>query len=132
MSETFKKVEELTDHVKDYITTKVEITKLRFAEKTSLTIGNIIAAVVVAVLFLFVILFGSIAGAWALSDWIGKNYAGFLIVTGFYLVVAIIVWFARNRLIRFPVMNAIIKMLHKKDDDENDNNEVGDDGEEKN
>jgi hypothetical protein len=118
MSETFKKVEELTDHVKDYVTTKVELTKLRLAEKTSLTIGNTIAAVVVAVLFLFVILFGSIAGALGLSDWIGKKYAGFLLVAGFYLLVAIIVWFARNRLIRFPVMNAIIKMLHKKDDDE--------------
>ena len=132
MSETLKKVEELTDHVKDYITTKVEITKLRFAEKTSLTIGNIIAAVVVAVLFLFVLLFGSIAGAWALSDWIGKNYAGFLIVTGLYLLVAIIVWFGRNRLIRFPVMNAIIKMLHKKDDDEKDSSEKVDDVEENN
>jgi hypothetical protein len=132
MSETLKKVEELTDHVKDYLTTKVEITKLRFAEKTSLTIGNIIAAVVVAVLFLFVLLFGSIAGAWALSDWIGKNYAGFLIVTGFYLLMAIIVWFARNRLIRFPVMNAIIKMLHKKDDDEKNGNEKVDGGEENN
>lgn len=123
MSETLKKVEELTDHVKDYITTKVEITKLRLAEKTSLTIGNIIAALVVAVLFLFVILFGSIAGAWALSDWIGKNYAGFLIVAGFYLLVAIIVWFTRGKLIRFPVMNAIIKMLHKKDDDEQEKDE---------
>jgi len=132
MSETLKKVEELTEHVKDYITTKVEITKLRFAEKTSLTIGNIIAAVVVAVLFLFVLLFGSIAGAWALSDWIGKNYAGFLIVTGIYLLVAIIVWFARNRLIRFPVMNAIIKMLHKKDDDEKDGNAPVDGVEENN
>lgn len=118
MSETLKKVEGLTDHVKEYITTKVELAKLRFAEKTSLTIGNLIASIVVAVLFLFVLLFGSIAGAWALSDWIGKNYAGFLIVAGFYLLVAIIVWFARHRLIRFPVMNAIIKMLHKKDENE--------------
>lgn len=127
MSETLKKVEELTDHVKDYITTKVEITKLRLAEKTSITIGNIIAALVVAVLFLFVILFGSIAGAWALSDWIGKNYAGFLIVAGFYFLVAIIVWCARGKLIRFPVMNAIIKMLHKKDDDEQEKNENDED-----
>jgi hypothetical protein len=129
MSETLRKVEELTDHVKDYITTKVEITKLRLAEKTSLTIGNIIAAVVVAVLFLFVILFGSIAGAWALSDWIGKNYAGFLIVAGIYLLVAIIVWFARGKLIRFPVMNAIIKMLHKKDDDEQENDQNNEEAE---
>jgi hypothetical protein len=117
MNETFEKVEQLTEHVKEYVNTRVEIAKLRLAEKTSLTVGNMIAAVVVAVLFLFVILFGSIAGAWALSDWIGKSYAGFLIVAGFYLLVAIIVWFARGRLIRFPVMNAIVKMLHKKDDD---------------
>jgi uncharacterized membrane protein YqjE len=118
MNETFEKVEGLTEHVKEYITTKVELAKLRLAEKTSLTVANIIAAVVVAVLFLFVILFGSLAGAWVLGDWIGKRYAGFLIVAGFYLLLAVMVWFARNRLIRFPVMNAIIKMLHKKDDDE--------------
>jgi hypothetical protein len=120
MNETFEKVEGLTEHVKEYVTTKIELAKLRFAEKTSLTVGNLIATVIVVVIFLFVILFGSIAGAWALSDWIGKRYAGFLIVAGCYLLLAIIVWFARHRLIRFPVMNAIIKMLHKKDDDEED------------
>lgn len=118
MSETFEKVEGLTEHVKEYINTKVEITKLRLAEKTSLVVGNLIAVVIVVVLFLFVIVFGSIAGAWALSELIGKSYSGFLIVAGFYLLLGIIVWAARNKLIRFPVMNAIVKMLHKKDDDE--------------
>jgi hypothetical protein len=119
MNDTFEKIEGLSDHVKEYINTRVEITKLRIAEKTSLVIGNFIAAVIIALLFLFVLVFGSIAGAWALSDWIGKPYSGFLIVAGFYLLLGIIVWAARGRLIRFPVMNAIIRMLHKKDDDEN-------------
>jgi hypothetical protein len=118
MNETFEKVEGLTEHVKEYINTKVELTKLRLAEKTSLVVGNIIAVVIVVVLFLFVIVFGSIAGAWALSELIGKPYSGFLIVAGFYLLLGIIVWAARGKLIRFPVMNALIKMLHKKDDDE--------------
>jgi hypothetical protein len=118
MNNTFEKVEGLTEHVKEYINTKIELTKLRLAEKTSQIIGNLIAFAIVAVLFLFVIVFGSIAGAWALSELIGKPYSGFLIVAGFYLLLGIIVWFARNRLIRFPVMNAIIKLLHKKDDDE--------------
>lgn len=123
MNDTFEKIEELSDHVKEYINTRVEITKLRIAEKTSLVIGNFIAAVIIALLFLFVLVFGSIAGAWALSDWIGKSYSGFLIVAGFYLFLGIIVWAAKGRLIRFPVMNAIIRMLHKKDDDE-DNSEA--------
>ena len=117
MNETFEKVDGLTQHVKDYINTKIEITKLRLAEKTSQVVGNVIAILIVAVLFLFVVVFGSLAGAWALSDMIGKPYAGFLIVAGFYLLLGIIVWVARGRLIRFPVMNALIKMLHKKDDE---------------
>jgi len=116
MNDTFEKIEGITEHVRDYIATRIEVVKLEIAEKTSLVMGNLIAGAVVALLFLFVIVFGSLAGAWALSDWIGKRYSGFLIVAGFYLLLAIIIWFARARLIRFPVMNAIIKLLHKKED----------------
>lgn len=118
MNDTFEKIEGLSDHVKEYINTRVEITKLRIAEKTSLVIGNFIAAAIIALLFLFVLVFGSIAGAWALSDWIGKSYSGFLIVAGIYLLLGIIVWAGKGRLIRFPVMNAIIRMLHKKDNND--------------
>ena len=118
MKETFEKLEGLTDHVKEYINTRVELTKLRIAEKTSLIIGDLVAGTIVLLLFLFVLMFGSIAGAWALSDWIGKRYSGFLIVAGIYLLLGIIVWMARGRLIRFPVMNSIIKKLHKGDEEE--------------
>ena len=122
MNETFDKLEGLTDHVKEYINTRVELTKLHLAEKTSLVLSNMIAVTIVVVLFLFVIVFGSIAGAWALSEWIGKSYSGFLIVSGFYLLLGIIVWVARDKLIRFPIMNAIIKQLQKNDEDDDDNN----------
>ncbi|THU40853.1 phage holin family protein [Niastella caeni] len=118
MNDTFEKLEGLTDHVKEYINTRVELAKLHLAEKTSLIISNLIAVTVVVLLFLFVIVFGSIAGAWALSDLIGKPYSGFLIVAGFYFILGIIVWVTRSRFIRFPVMNAIIKQLHKNDEDE--------------
>ena len=118
MKDTLEKVEGLTDHVKEYINTRVELTKLRIAEKVSLVIGDLIAIAIVILLFLLMVIFGSVAGAWALSDWLGKPYAGFLIVAGFYLLLGIIVWIARGRFIRYPVMNAIIKLLHKKDDDD--------------
>ena len=118
MNDTFEKLEGLTDHVKEYINTRVELTKLHLAEKTSLIISELIAITIVILFFIFVLLFGSIAGAWALSEWIGKRYAGFLIVAGIYLLLGIIVWVTRGRLIRFPVMNAIIKQLQQKDDDD--------------
>ena len=118
MNDTFEKVEGLTDHVKEYINTRVELTKLRIAEKTSLVIADLIAIAIVILLFLLVVVFGSVAGAWALSEWLGKPSLGFLIVAGFYLLLGIIVWIARSRIIRFPVMNAIIKLLHKNDEEE--------------
>jgi hypothetical protein len=97
MKDTFDKFEGLTDHIKEYINTKVELTKLNIAEKTSFILGNLIAVCIVTLFFLFVVLFGSIAGAWALSGWIGEPYSGFLIVAGFYLLLAIIVWLTRSR-----------------------------------
>lgn len=118
MSDTFEKLEGLTDHVKEYINTRVELTKLRLAEKTSLLISNLIAVTLVVLLFLFVLVFGSIAGAWVLSDWIGKSYSGFLIVAGFYLLLGIIVWITKGRFIRYPVMNAILKQLYGNEEDE--------------
>ena len=120
MNNSFEKWEGITDHVKDYINTRVELTKLHLAEKTSQVISQLIAITIVALFFLFVLVFGSIAGAWALSNWIGKPYAGFLIVAGIYLVLGIIFWVARGSLLRYPIMNAIIRQLQKKDDgDEN-------------
>ena len=118
MSNSFEKWEGLTDHVKEYINTRVELTKLAIAEKTSRVISQLIAITIVTLFFLFVLIFGSIAGAWALSNWIGKPYAGFLIVAGIYLVLGIIFWAARGRLLLYPIMNAIIRQLQKKDDED--------------
>jgi hypothetical protein len=117
MSNSFEKWEGLTDHVKEYVNTTIELAKLQIAEKTSKVVSQVIAVTIVALLFLLFLIFGSIAGAWALSNWIGKPYSGFLIVAGIYLLLGIIIWVGRGRLLRFPIMNAIIRQLQNKDDD---------------
>jgi NADH:ubiquinone oxidoreductase subunit 6 (subunit J) len=118
MNDTFDKIEELTIHVKEYVNTSIESAKIQLVEKSSLVAGNVIAVIIVAVLFLFVITFGSFAGAYALSEWLGKPYWGFVIVAGFYLLLAVIVWFGRQKLIRFPILNAIIKQVYKKHEED--------------
>jgi hypothetical protein len=118
MNDTFEKIEGLTDHVRSYVKTRIELAKLDIAEKISLVVGNLIAAMVVMILLLFILVFGSFAGAWALGEWLDSTALGFLIVAGFYSLLAIIIWFARARFIRFPVMNAIIRQLSKKDKDD--------------
>ena len=114
MKRVFHKIEELVDSIKDYIITQVDVLKLNAAEKISFVLAGIIAGVIAAVVFIFVIIFGSFAAAYALSGWIGLSYAGFLIVAMIYLLIGIIVWLMKDRLIRIPIMNSIIRQLFKR------------------
>ncbi|NII27822.1 phage holin family protein [Pseudoflavitalea sp. X16] len=105
----------LAASVKEYVNTRVDSVKLSAAETTSLIISDLVAGAIVAVVFLFVLVFASIAGALALSAWIGKPWSGFLIVAGVYLLIGVITWTAKERMIRIPVMNKIIHQLFKND-----------------
>ena len=116
MESTFAKVEELADHVKDYVQTKIASTKLNAAAKTSKLFSNLVAGFIVAGVFLIFVIFGSMAAALALSAWLGKMYAGFLIVAGIYLLAGIVVWGSRERLLRIPIMNSMINQLFKEDE----------------
>jgi Putative Actinobacterial Holin-X, holin superfamily III len=118
MEKAFAKAEELADNVKDYFNSKIESAKLNAAEKSSGVIANIIAGVAVAVVFILFIIFGGMALSFGLSQWIGKTWAGFLIVACFYLLIGIVVWAARGKIIRMPVMNALIQQLFKDDEED--------------
>jgi hypothetical protein len=121
MEKTFAKVEELADNLKEYVNTRIEKAKLRAAEKTSHIVAHAVAAVIVTVVVLFFIVFASIALSLLLGEWIGKEWAGFLIVAGIYLLIAIIVWLTRKQLIQVPIMNSLIRQIFSKEtEDEED------------
>jgi hypothetical protein len=118
MEKAFSTAEEIAGNVKEYINTRIESVKLGVAEKSSAIIANLVAGAVVAIVFFFFIVFAGIALAFALGEWTGKVWAGFLIVAGLYLLIGIITWIARGKLIRLPVMNAMIQQLFKEEDEE--------------
>jgi hypothetical protein len=120
MEKTFARVEELADTIKEYVNTRIESVKLSAAEKSSFVVANVLAGIFVAVVFLFFIVFASVALAFGLGEWIGKTWAGFLIVAGLYLLIGIVVWAGRGKLIRLPLMNAMIQQLFKKDEEDED------------
>lgn len=118
--EEYVKFENLIDHTRDYLNTRVDQAKLALAERSSGVMARIIAVSVVSVVFGISLMFASIAAAWWLGHSWGRVWLGFLAVAGFYFVVAWIVWAARERLIRIPIMNSIIHQLFKTDEDEED------------
>lgn len=113
MRETFDKIEETVDHVKTYVNTKIEQVKLGAAEKASDMISIFIAKLFAAGVLFFFVLFLSEAAAIGLGEFLGKAWLGYLIVAGIYLGLGLIIWYARERLLRIPIMNAIIARLFK-------------------
>lgn len=119
MENTFARVEELAGNIKDYINARIDAMKVTVAEKTAAVIANLAAGTFAVFVFLLFIIFSGIAVSFGLGEWIGKTWAGFLIVAFVYLLLGIITWKLRRRIIQLPVMNALIKQLFENDDEEN-------------
>lgn len=116
MEKVFTKVEELAGTIKEYINNRIETAKLSIAEKSSAFIANTMASIIVAAVLFFFLLFAGVALSLVLGNWIGNTWIGFLIVAVGYLLIGVIIWLGRGRLIRRPVMNKIIRQLMKEDD----------------
>ncbi|HRO86031.1 MAG TPA: phage holin family protein [Niabella sp.] len=118
MEKVFAKAEELTGTVKEYINTRIDAVKLNAAEKSSSVAANFIAGSIVAFMFFFFFIFGGIALSFGLGNWIGSTWAGFLVTAILFLLIGILAWMAKGKLIRLPIMNALIQQLYDEDDEE--------------
>lgn len=120
MEKVFAKAEEMAAHVKQYVNNRIASVKLSAAEKSSQIIAGIFAVTIAVIFFIIFLLFISVAAAFALAKFTGEWYWGFLIVAGLYLVTGCFLWFAKEKILRMPIMNAMLKQLFKEEnDDEN-------------
>jgi Putative Actinobacterial Holin-X, holin superfamily III len=113
MEKEFKTMEETIDHLKSYVNTKISQAKLGAAEKASDLISVFVAKLLAALVLFFFIFFISLAVASALGDYFEKPWLGYTMVAGFYLLAGFIIWFSREKLLRIPIMNAIITRLFR-------------------
>ena len=109
-------IENLFSDAKEYLETKIEISKLRAVEKSSEIISSAITGLVLLIFFTMVFLFGSIALAFYISEKTGHYSIGFLSIAGLYLVISIIIYFVKENGIKKPVANMIICKMLKKDE----------------
>ncbi len=103
----------LIGNIKEYASIRKDLTILSLAEKASVAAGNAAAGGILAVLGVCVFLFGNLALGFYLSEVIGNSYAGFLILTAIYLVLALIVYFTQENFIKKPIVNGVIRKIFK-------------------
>lgn len=110
MSE-FQKFEDVIEKLKQYLILNFELIKLQATDQASVIGASLISSLIVGIsafLFIFVL---SIGLGFYISSVLGNMYAGFLIVAGFYLLLTLILFIGRKKMIEKPMRDKIIQKL---------------------
>ena len=104
----FFKVDTLLGNLTGYLETRVELFKIEVKEDLAKNLSQAIFYFVMVFLIALFIVFFSTAGALLISSRLG-GFAGFSIVGGFYLLVGLILFLSRKKVIpkverRFAIM----------------------------
>ena len=103
------KAEKLWSHVKEYLETRFNLASLAIREKISEVLSSIAAAFILGLFLIFIFLFAGIGTALWLGNYFGSAAIGFFCVTGLYSVITLLLFFNRNKWIKEPIIDAIIK-----------------------
>jgi len=119
-----KSIEGLFEDAKDYIDARVEYTRLYLVEKISKIFADLVTNAVVIICFILAFLFGTFTLALFLSDVLGSLTRGFGCVAIIYILLALIVYYTKEKYIEKAIINFTIRnyfnKLADKDEEEND------------
>jgi hypothetical protein len=106
-------IKTLIDKSKDYLETKIELTKLKTIDKSA----DVLSAVVVIVSMIFigslVIILISIGLSLFLGRLLGAYHYGFFVMGGFYAIVLLVIFIQREKWIKTPISNGLINKMLK-------------------
>jgi hypothetical protein len=100
--------------IKDYIKARTEGIITRVSDKASSVVSAMLAGLLLFLCLCCTVFFASFTAAFSFSNYLGKPYVGFLVVCGFYLLLGIIVWWQKDRLIKRPIMKVLMGVMKEK------------------
>ncbi len=103
--------------LKDWVTTKLEITRLSAIERLTVVISALVTITCVIIAGVLTFLFASVTLALFLGEIIGSYAAGFGIVALLYLFIALVLVYFKDRFIDRRLQDFIVKMIFKKKND---------------
>jgi hypothetical protein len=104
-------VEELFQKITDYADTRVDLFKLKTINRISGYISSAITIVILATLFIILLFCITVGLALVIGEWIGEVYYGFFIVSGIYLIIGLVFYSMRKKLLKTPISNKLIREI---------------------
>ncbi|PYF75724.1 phage holin family protein [Pedobacter nutrimenti] len=119
-----KNIEDLLSDAKDYIDNRLEYTRLYMVEKVSRTFADLVTSATVIICFVLAFLFGTVTLALFLSDLLGSYTRGFGCVSLIYILLAVIVYFTKDKYIEKAIINFSIRKYFNKIADKEDEQKI--------
>jgi membrane-bound ClpP family serine protease len=104
-------VEELYQKLSEYADVRMNLFKLKSINKVSAFTSALLTSVILAAIFSAILICITIGAAFLIGQWVGKVYYGFFIVGGIYLIIGLVIYSMRDKLIKTKVSNKLIKEL---------------------
>ncbi|MEP6645881.1 MAG: phage holin family protein [Saprospiraceae bacterium] len=106
-------IEDLFEKAETYAKTNIELFRLKAADKMAVVVASLVSTIVIFLFFTIFFLMLNIGVAIWLGEIMGHVYSGFFIVSGLYLLIALIIYFTRDKLIKNPIIDSIISQILK-------------------
>lgn len=106
-------IKTLIDKTKDYLDTKIELTKLKAVDASADILSSVVVLISVLLTGFLFVLFLSLSLAMLLGKKLGSQHYGFLIVGGIYGLLLIIIFVRRLKWIKKPIANGLINKMLK-------------------
>lgn len=119
MPDERSELDQIIDHVREYVETRIELAKLNVIEKSSLLAGSLVSGLLIGITFIIVIIFLSFSLAFYLGDYFGQLYAGFLMVGIIYLLSGLLMLIFKDQWIKNPLVNSMVRSFFKENEEKN-------------
>lgn len=116
MDDLKTKAAQLKEHVGDYAKTTAELAKAKATKGASNAAAGVVIGVAALVFGLFLVGFLLQAMAWWLAGLFNSNALGFLAVAAFLLLIIILIFALRKKVIVPLIRNAIVGAVYDKKD----------------
>lgn len=111
MKSTATNVEGLYDQAKKYTEDSIELYKLQAIDRTAVILSSIASRSALALIVVLFTLFLNVGISLYLGTLLGAIYLGFLVLSGFYVIIGVIVYFFKKEMIEKPIANLVIGAL---------------------
>ena len=104
LEELKENVEDIQENAKAYLESSIAYYKLWGFKVAMKSTTLALKFFLIAFCLFVVLLFGSVAGALALGNSLGNYPLGFLIVAGIYLVLALLLFLVKDKIVEGPIL----------------------------